>query len=39
MTMEDHEGFASKRHYVAAHVNDMDVLPDDITFICYEYLE
>lgn len=39
MTLKDHKNYSSRRSYVSAHVANMNPLPDDIIFICYEYLQ
>lgn len=30
ITLKDHEGYATKRHYVSAMVGNEDLLPNDI---------
>ena len=39
ITLIDHENYVNKRSYVSSHINDTNLLPDDIIFIPYEYLE
>lgn len=39
ITLKEHDGYATKRHYVSAMIGNEDILPDDIIFVCYEYLE
>lgn len=39
ITLIEHDGYATKRHYVSAMIGNENILPNDIEFICYEYLE
>jgi len=39
ITRVDHEGYKTKRNYISGMVISENPFPDDVEFICYEYLE
>ena len=39
ITLKDHKNYASKRHYVSAMITNEQPIPDDIIFVCYEYIQ